>query len=43
MDFAATGRAIEYTGVTWCRIANGKIIEHQTWWDKAALLEQVTG
>jgi steroid delta-isomerase-like uncharacterized protein len=43
MDFPATGRAIEYSGVTWCRVANGKIIEHQTWWDKAALIEQVKG
>ena len=43
MDVPATGRAIQYTGVTWVRIENGKIVEHQTWWDKAGLMEQVTG
>jgi steroid delta-isomerase-like uncharacterized protein len=42
MEFPATGRSIQYTGVTWVRIANGKIVEHQTWWDKAGLIEQVS-
>jgi steroid delta-isomerase-like uncharacterized protein len=41
MSFPATGRAIHYTGVTWARIADGKIIEHHTWWDQADLMEQV--
>ena len=43
MNFPATGRTIQYTGVTWMHIANGKIVEHETWWDKAGLIEQVTG
>ncbi len=43
MSFPATGRSIHYTGVTWVRIANGKIIEHETWWDKTGLIDQVTG
>jgi len=41
MQFGATGRSIRYTGVTIARIAENKIIEHHTWWDKAGLLEQV--
>ena len=41
MGFAPTGKSIHYTGVTWARIADGKIIEHQTWWDKAGLIEQI--
>jgi len=43
MNFAPTGRSIHYTGVTWARIAKNKIIEHQTWWDKAGLIEQIGG
>jgi len=43
LRFAPTGRAIHYTGVTLARIAGGKIIEHHTWWDKAALIEQLEG
>ena len=43
MEFAATGRPIRYTGVTLERIAEDKIVEHYTWWDKAGLLEQVRG
>ena len=41
MQFLPTGRPIRYTGVTIARIAENKIIEHYTWWDKAGLLEQV--
>jgi predicted ester cyclase len=41
MSFAATGRSIHYTGVTWARIAHAKIIEHHTWWDQADLIGQV--
>jgi predicted ester cyclase len=41
LEFAATGRAIEYTGVTLARIAGDKIVEHQTWWDEAGLMEQI--
>lgn len=41
--FAPTGKPIHYTGVTWARIADGKIIEHHTWWDKAGLIEQIGG
>ena len=43
LDFRPTGKNIHYTGVTWARIAEGKIIEHHTWWDKAGLTEQVKG
>lgn len=43
LHFAPTGNAIHYTGVTWARIAGNKIIEHQTWWDKAGLIEQISG
>ena len=43
LRFAPTGRSIQYTGVTLARIAEGKIVEHQTWWDKAALIEQLEG
>ena len=41
MVFDATGKSIHYTGVTWARIVEGKIIEHYTWWDRANLLEQI--
>ena len=41
MDFAPTGKSIRYSGVTLARVEGGKIIEHQTWWDKAGLMEQV--
>jgi predicted ester cyclase len=43
LDFAPTGRSIQYTGVTLARVAGDKIIEHYTWWDKAALIEQLKG
>ena len=43
MQFAPTGKPIHYTGVTWARIANGRIIEHHTLWDKAGLIEQIGG
>jgi steroid delta-isomerase-like uncharacterized protein len=41
MAFQATGKSIHYTGVTWARIAKGKIVEHYTWWEKASLIEQI--
>jgi predicted ester cyclase len=43
LDFSATGRSVQYTGVTLARIAGDKIIEHHTWWDKAGLLDQIKG
>jgi len=43
MNFAPMGKSIQYTGVTWARIAGDKIIEHHTWWDKAGLIEQIGG
>jgi predicted ester cyclase len=43
LRFVPTGRSIYYTGVTLARIAGDKVIEHQTWWDKAGLIEQVEG
>ena len=43
MDFVPSGRQIQYTGVTLARITGDKIAEHHTWWDKAGLIEQITG
>jgi predicted ester cyclase len=43
LHFAPTGKSIQYTGVTWARIVDGKVSEHQTWWDKAGLIEQIGG
>ena len=43
LDFAPSGRSIQYTGVTLARIAGDKIVEHHTWWDKAGLIEQMEG
>ena len=43
LEFAPTGRTVQYTGVTLARIEGDKIVEHNTWWDKAALLEQLKG
>jgi len=43
LDFEPTGKAIRYTGLTWARIADGKIVEHHTEWDKAGLIEQIRG
>lgn len=41
LEFAPTNKSIHYTGVTWARIVNDRIVEHHTWWDKAGLIEQV--
>jgi steroid delta-isomerase-like uncharacterized protein len=41
IHFAPTGKSIQYTGVTWAHIVDGKITEHYTWWDKAGLIEQI--
>lgn len=41
LEFAPTGKPIHYTGVTWARMANGKITEHDTWWDRARVMEQI--
>ena len=41
LRFSPTGKSIQYTGLTLARIASDKIIEHHTWWDKVALLEQL--
>ena len=41
MEFQATGKPVRYTGVTWAHIANGKIVEHYTCWEKASLIEQI--
>ncbi|HXD09829.1 MAG TPA: ester cyclase [Anaerolineales bacterium] len=43
MHFTPTGRFIQYTGVTWARIAANRIMEHYTWWDKAGLIKQIGG
>ncbi len=42
LGFAPTNRVIKYSGVTWARIVDGRIIEHHTWWDKAGLIEQIS-
>jgi len=41
MRFAATGKIIQYSGVTMAQLATGRIIKHYTWWDKAGLIEQI--
>ena len=41
LEFKPTRKAIRYTGVTWARIEQEKIVEHHTWWDKADLIEQI--
>ncbi|RPJ23452.1 MAG: hypothetical protein EHM33_20905 [Chloroflexi bacterium] len=43
LHFAPTGLSIQYTGVTLARFARDKIIAHETWWDKAGLMEQIMG
>jgi predicted ester cyclase len=43
LDFFPTGRRIHYTGVTLARISGEQISEHYTWWDQAALIEQIEG
>ena len=43
LDFAPTGKRIHYTGVTLARLEDDKILEHHTWWDQAALIEQLKG
>jgi len=43
LQFAPTGKAIHYTGITLARIAGNKIIEHHTWWDKQDLMKQLGG
>lgn len=41
MNFAPTGKSVQYTGVTWARVVDSKVVEHHTWWDKAGLIEQI--
>jgi len=43
LDFAPTGKRFHYTGVTLARLEDDKILEHHTWWDQAALIEQLKG
>lgn len=43
LGFQPTGKAVHYTGLTWARIVDGKILEHHTEWDKAGLIEQLRG
>lgn len=43
LRFVPTGKPIRYTGVTLARIKGDRIVEHHTWWDKAALIEQLEG
>ena|SRR5687767_11687269 len=41
LGFQPTGKAVHYTGLTWARLVDGKILEHHTEWDKAGLIEQI--
>ena len=41
MNFQATGKQIMYTGVMLARAADGKIVDHQTWWDTWGLIQQI--
>jgi predicted ester cyclase len=41
LEFAPSGKSIHYTGVTLACIIEDKIVEHHTWWDKSALIEQL--
>jgi steroid delta-isomerase-like uncharacterized protein len=41
LGFPATGRRITLAGVDIERLANGKIVEHSTYWDRLSLLEQL--
>ncbi len=41
LGYAPTQRTVHYTGMTWARIHDDRIVEHHTWWDKAGLIEQV--
>jgi predicted ester cyclase len=41
LGFAATGKPVEYTGISFLTVQCGKIIEFQTEMDAAGLLEQV--
>jgi predicted ester cyclase len=41
MQFKPSNKLIHYTGVTVARVENGKIAQHQTWWDKADLMGQL--
>jgi steroid delta-isomerase-like uncharacterized protein len=41
LGFPATGRKIVLAGVDIERLANGKIVEHWTYWDRLSLLEQL--
>jgi len=43
LQFAPTGKSIQYSGVTWAWIEDGRVVEHHTWWDKARLIEQIGG
>ena len=43
LGVAPAGKVVQYSGVTWARISDGKIAEHRTEWDKAGLMEQIGG
>ncbi|RPI30903.1 MAG: hypothetical protein EHM70_12755 [Chloroflexota bacterium] len=42
-QYAPSGKAIHYTGVTVAQIKGDKIIHHRTWWDTMELVEQIRG
>ena len=42
LEFAPTGRAIQYTGVTVASVEANKIIKHYTWWDKMSLVKEIS-
>ncbi len=41
-EFPASGRPIHYTGLTLSRIAEDKIVEHQTWWETYQFIQQIS-
>ncbi len=42
-DYLPTGNTIHYTGVTIAQVKGGKIIQHDTWWDRMEVIEQIRG
>jgi steroid delta-isomerase-like uncharacterized protein len=41
LGVAATGRSISYQGISWHRLADGKIIEAPGYWDNLDVLQQL--
>jgi steroid delta-isomerase-like uncharacterized protein len=41
-QYPASGKPIDYAGVTIATISGGKVSEHRTWWDEYQLIQQIT-